>query len=306
MAPAGGATLFHPMRSGTDGKGWSLECCILVTERFAIVEGDIVVREMLLAIWRYRHFIVSSIKNDLRSRFSRSKLGALWMILQPLAQVAIYALVLSRVLAAKLPGINNRYAYVIYLMAGMTAWALFSELLSRSVNMFVENGSLMKKVMFPRVCLPVIVAGSALVNNVLLLVAAVGVFVLVGHMPTAAYLWLPVLFLVNVVFSLGLGLLLGVINVFVRDVAQVMTVVLQLWFWLTPVVYMPTIIPEQLKMALELNPMYHIVLAFQTVMLYGQAPQVGGLVAVGVFGVFMLGVSLLMFRRAAPEMVDVL
>ena len=263
-------------------------------------------REMLLAIWRYRHFIVSSIKNELRSRFVRSKLGAAWMILQPLAQVAIYALVLSRVLAAKLPGINNRYAYVIYLMAGMTAWSLFSELLSRSVNMFVDNGSLMKKIMFPRVCLPVIVAGSALVNNVLLLAAAIGVFLLVGHMPTMAYLWLPLLFLVNVVFSMGLGLLLGVINVFVRDVAQVMTVVLQLWFWLTPVVYMPTIIPERLKMALELNPMYHIVLSFQSVMLYGEAPHVEGLIAVGVFGLIMLGVSLLMFRRAAPEMVDVL
>lgn len=263
-------------------------------------------REMLFAIWRYRHFIVSSIKNDLRSRFSRSKLGAAWMILQPLAQVAIYALVLSRVLAAKLPGIDNRYAYVIYLMAGMTAWSLFSELLSRSVNMFVDNGSLMKKIMFPRVCLPIIVAGSALVNNVLLLAAAIGVFLLVGHMPTFAFVWLPLLFLVNIVFSLGLGLLLGVINVFVRDVAQVMTVVLQLWFWLTPVVYMPTIVPDRLKIALQLNPMYHIVISFQDVMLYGKAPDFKGLIVVGLFGLVLLGLSLLMFRRAAPEMVDVL
>lgn len=263
-------------------------------------------REMLLAIWRYRHFIMSSIKNDLRGRFLRSKLGAAWMILQPMAQVAIYALVLSRVLAAKLPGIDNRYAYVIYLMAGMAAWSLFSELLSRSITMFVDNGSLMKKVMFPRVCLPVIVAGSALVNNLLLLAAAMGVFLLVGHMPTLAYAWLPVLVLVNVVFSLGLGLLLGVINVFVRDVAQVMAVVLQLWFWLTPVVYMPVIIPEQLKSVLEFNPMYHIVTSFQNVLLYGRAPDVAGLLGVGVFGLVMLGLSLLMFRRAAPEMVDVL
>lgn len=262
--------------------------------------------EMLLAIWRYRHFIVSSIKNDLRSRFSRSKLGAAWMILQPLAQVAIYALILSRVLATKLPGTDNRYAYVIYLMAGMTAWSLFSELLSRSVNMFVENGGLMKKIMFPRVCLPLIVAGSALINNILLLAAAIGVFLLIGHMFTLAYLWLPLLFLVNVVFTLGLGLLLGVINVFVRDVAQVMVVILQLWFWLTPVVYMPTIVPDGLKVFLQFNPMYHIVVSFQNIMLYGRGPDVAGLMGVGAFGFAMLGLSLMMFRRAAPEMVDVL
>ena len=73
---------------------------------------------MLKALWAYRFFIVSSIKTEFRSRFARSKLGGAWMILHPLAQVAIYALVLSAVLSAKLPGINNRYAYAIYLMAG--------------------------------------------------------------------------------------------------------------------------------------------------------------------------------------------
>jgi lipopolysaccharide transport system permease protein len=269
-------------------------------------EDDFFVKEMLLAIWRYRHFIVSSIRNDLRTRFARSKLGAAWMILQPLAQVAIYALVLSRVLAAKLPGVDNRYAYVIYLMSGMLAWSLFSELLTRSLNMFVDNGNLMKKIMFPRVCLPIIVAGSCLVNNVLLFVASIGVFLLVGHWPTAAFLWLPLLVVVNVIFALGLGLFFGVLNVFVRDVAQVMTVVLQLWFWLTPVVYMPTIIPEQLKVAVELNPMYHVVSSFQNVILYGRMPDLYGLVIIGAVGLFLLGISMILFRRAAPEMVDVL
>ena len=207
-------------------------------------------KEMFLAIWHYRHFILSSIKNDLRSRFARSKLGALWMVLQPLAQVAIYALVLSRIMAAKLPGIDNRYAYVIYLMAGMIAWSLFAEVVTRSLTMFVDSGNLMKKMAFPRVCLPIIIGGSSLVNNLLLLVTAIGVFLLIGHPPTLAMLWLPLLIGVNLAFGLGIGLILGVLNVFVRDVSQVMMVVLQLLFWLTPIVYMPSIIPERLRAVL--------------------------------------------------------
>ena len=167
-------------------------------------------KEMFLAIWHYRHFILSSIKNDLRSRFARSKLGALWMVLQPLAQVAIYALVLSRIMAAKLPGIDNRYAYVIYLMAGMIAWSLFAEVVTRSLTMFVDSGNLMKKMAFPRVCLPIIIGGSSLVNNLLLLVTAIGVFLLIGHPPTLAMLWLPLLIGVNLAFGLGIGLILGV------------------------------------------------------------------------------------------------
>lgn len=263
-------------------------------------------KDMFLAIWSYRHFIVSSIKNDLRSRFARSKLGALWMLLQPLAQVAIYSLVLSRVMAAKLPGVPSRYAYVIYLMAGMIAWSLFSEVLTRSLTMFVDNGNLMKKIVFPRVCLPMVTAGSALVNNILLLLASAGVFALVGHPPSWSMLWLPVLMAVNLIFALGVGLILGILNVFVRDVAQVMNVVLQLLFWLTPIVYMPTIIPARLQTFIAFNPMYHIAFDFQSVILYGRPPGLTGLVVIGSASLALLGVALGLFRRASPEMVDVL
>ncbi|TAM57943.1 MAG: ABC transporter permease [Rhodanobacter sp.] len=263
-------------------------------------------KEILVAIWSYRHFIVSSIRNDLRARFARSKLGGLWMVLQPLAQVAIYALVLSRIMAAKLPGIDNRYAYVIYLMAGMIAWSLFAEVVARSLTIFVDNGNLMKKMAFPRVCLPLIIGGSSLVNNLLLLVAAVGVFVLIGHPLSVAMLWLPLLIGINLAFALGLGLILGVLNVFVRDVAQVMTVVLQLLFWLTPIVYMPSIIPDRLRVLLEFNPMVHMVIAFQDVLLYGRAPGIAGLTVIAAAASLLLLFSLILFRLAAPEMVDVL
>jgi lipopolysaccharide transport system permease protein len=261
---------------------------------------------MFLAVWRYRYFILSSIKNDLRSRFARSKLGALWMILQPLAQVAIYALVLSEVLATKLPGMTTAYAYPIYLMAGMVAWALFSELMLRSLTMFVENANIMKKIMFPRVCLPIITLGSALVNNFLLLLATVGIFALLGHWPNANMLWLPVLLAVTSVLGMGLGLILGIMNVFVRDVAQVVGVVLQLWFWLTPVVYMASVIPSRYQVYFRSNPMYHVVTAYQDVMLYGRAPALGNLAIIATVSLVLLGLSLILFRRAAPEMVDVL
>ncbi|GAA0889920.1 ABC transporter permease [Rhodanobacter soli] len=261
---------------------------------------------MLTAIWSYRHFIVSSIRNDLRSRFARSKLGAVWMILQPLAQVLIYSLVLSRIMVAKLPGIDSPYAYSIYLLAGMQAWSLFSEVATRSLTVFVENGSMLKKIVFPRVCLPIVTLGSALVNNVLLFVVMMIVFALLGHFPISALLWMPLLMFVTAAFSLGLGLLMGVLNVFVRDVAQFMMVVLQLWFWLTPVVYMSSIIPESLHSAMQFNPMYWIVAAYQDTLVYGRAPELTGLLGVTAVALILLAWSLLLFRKAAPDMVDVL
>ncbi|KJV31652.1 ABC transporter permease [Luteibacter yeojuensis] len=263
-------------------------------------------QKLFKAVWMYRHFIASSIRNDLRMRFARSKLGGLWMILQPLAQVAIYAVVLSRVMGSRLPGTTNEYAYVIYLIAGMVAWSLFAETVSRCLTIFVDNGNLLKKIVFPRISLPLIVAGSALTSNLLLLLAAVGVFLLVGHAPTWQMAWLLILIPVNMAFSVGLGLILGILNVFVRDVGQVMVVVLQLWFWMTPIVYMPSILPGPFRTVIECNPMYYIASGFQDVMLYGTAPPLENVGYVAVAAVVMLALALAMFRRANAEMVDVL
>jgi len=132
------------------------------------------VKALLLAVWRYRFFIVSSIKTELRSKFVRSALGGLWMILNPLSQVLIFAFVLSAVLSAKLPGITNQYAYAIYLMAGTLGWSLFAEIVNRCLTLFIDNGNILKKLVFPRIALPLIVTGSAMVNNALLFVAILG------------------------------------------------------------------------------------------------------------------------------------
>jgi lipopolysaccharide transport system permease protein len=261
---------------------------------------------MLLRAWRYRQFIFSSIKNEFLSRFARSRLGALWMVIHPLAQVAIFAFILSALFSSKLPGIDNRYAYALYLTAGMLAWSLFSELVLRSLTVFVDNGNLLKKMMFPRICLPLIVSGSALVNSLLLFVAILAVFALLGHQPGWQTLWLPVLIVLNVMLGAGLGLVLGVFNVFIRDVGQVIPIVLQFWFWFTPIVYMPTTIPERYKYWLSLNPMAPLVNAYQNILVFGVQPKWLPLTGTAIFAIVSSIFALFLFRKAAPEMADTL
>jgi len=261
---------------------------------------------MFRALWQYRHFVRSSIVNDLRSRFARSKLGGLWMIINPLAQVAIYALILSNVLAAKLPGIENKYAYAIYLMAGLLAWTLYDELINRCVNLFVAQGNIMKKMSFPRITLPTIVAGSCLLNNILLFVAMLGVFVLLGHQFSMAMVWLLPLTLLVVVLGLGIGLVLGVLNVFLRDIGLVVPIVMQVWFWFTPIVYPVNIIPESYRHLLHYNPMFLITDAYHEILLYNRAPNLEGMLPLVSIAVVLLLLSLFLFRRASAEMVDVL
>lgn len=263
-------------------------------------------RDLFRAIFNYRLFVLSSIKNDLRIRFLRSKLGTLWIVIHPLMQVLIFAIILSEVLSAKLPGIDNKYAYALYLMAGTLCWALFSETISKCLTLFIDNGNLMKKMAFPRICLPLIAAGTMLVNNLLLLAAVLLVFAVLGHFPDHHFVWLPVLMLVTLMLGMGVGLLLGTMNVFMRDIGQVVPVVLQAMFWLTPVVYNLNILPENLQSWFKYNPMYSLVTSYQNVLVFGTAPlwfNVGILAAVSLA---ILLAALVVFRRASPEMVDVL
>ncbi len=259
---------------------------------------------MLRGIWDYRGFILTSIKNEFISRFARSKLGGLWMIIHPLAQVAIYALILSNVLGARLPGIDNKYAYALYLIAGILAWNLFAEIIGRCLTVFIDQGNLMKKMRFPRIALPLIVVGSCLLNNLLLFAAVMIIFAVLGHAPNVQMLWLLPLTLAVVALAVGIGLVLGVLNVFLRDIGQVVPIILQVWFWFTPIVYSVNIVPDYLKGTLDANPMYPIVSAYHNVLVYKVAPNLADIGGIFVVAVCLMMLGLFLFRRASSEMVD--
>jgi lipopolysaccharide transport system permease protein len=261
---------------------------------------------MFAALWRYRYFILASIGGELKGRFARSRLGMVWSVLHPLAQATIFALILAEVLGAKIPGIENKAAYPIYLMAGIAAWGLFSEIVNRCLSVFMEYSGSLKKIAFPRLCLPVIVWGGALINHLLLLAAVAVVFLFFGHMPGMAWLVIPLGIVLISMFAFGLGLILGIFNVFSRDVGQVFTIVLQMWFWLTPIVYPHNIVPAQLRWLLDLNPMVALVGVYQDALLYNRWPDLSVLAMPFTLAVILFGFSFLLFRRASAELVDAL
>jgi lipopolysaccharide transport system permease protein len=269
------------------------------------IAGRLKVAGMLDAAWRYRHFVLSSIRKEYRARFARSKLGALWMIVHPLVNAAIFALVLAEVMSAKLPGMaGDRFAYALYVTSGMLGWSLFSEVVTRCLGIFIESGPLMKKLYFPRICLPLIVTGIAVVNNLLMFLAIVVIFALLGRLPTASVLLVPLVMVVPLALGLGLGLLLGVFNVFARDVGQVVPIALQLAFWLTPIVYLPSMLPAWVHPVIAANPMTPIVDAYQRAMLGNGQPDWLALSAVTALALALLALALFMFRRASVELVD--
>jgi lipopolysaccharide transport system permease protein len=230
----------------------------------------------------------------------------MWVVLQPLIQAVIFAVILSSVLAAKLPGINDEYAYAIYLLAGMSFWALFSEIITRSTQVFIDNASYLKKISFPSLALPLISVGVALSNFVLFTFAVLAVVVCIGRPLGWALLQLIPLTFITCLLGFGIGLLLGTLNVFVRDIGQVVTVVMQLLFWMTPIVYPAAIIPATLKPWVTLNPLYGLVEAYQNIYIHNGLPDWGRLAWVVLIAGLLTAFALFVYSRASHEMADVL
>jgi lipopolysaccharide transport system permease protein len=259
---------------------------------------------MLRECWDFRDFILASVKRDFVSRYLGTQLGFFWAVAQPLAMIAIYTVVFANIMKPALPGHDSKFAYSIYLCAGILSWQLFSDLLNRSVGVFVRNATLLKKVSMPKLALPIIVALSGLSNFAVVLVLFLAFLAAVGSFPFHSILALiPVLMLI-VAFALGLGVLLGTINVFYRDVEQSTSILLQFWFWLTPIVYPGRALPGFFAAVLAWNPMWPIVNFVQTIFLDGRVPAWSTLLYPFAMAVGFLLLGLLAFRRLSGEIVD--
>ncbi|MBC7413353.1 MAG: ABC transporter permease [Herminiimonas sp.] len=256
------------------------------------------------AVWRYRGFVMGSVRREFQSRYRNSLLGATWSILNPLAMIVVYTVIFSQVMRSKLPGTDNTFAYSIYLCAGVLTWGLFSEIVSRAQTVFLDNANLIKKISFPRICLPLIVVCNAGTNFAIIFGLFIVFLITTGNFPGLAFAGLLPVLLIQIVFSIGLGIVIGVLNVFFRDVGQFFTVLLQFWFWFTPVVYPSTILPPGVQVYVNWNPMAPLIAAYQVVLVNGRWPDWPSLLYPAVLAVVLAVVGMRLFRRHVGEMVD--
>ena len=191
---------------------------------------------LLKPIWQYRDFIFGSVKREFRVKYQNSILGVFWVFVNPLAMILVYTLVFSQLMKAKLPNAMGSFSYSIYLCAGILSWGLFSEISSRALNLFLDNANLLKKIYFPRACLPIILVINAWINFAIIFGMFVIFLLATQNFPGIIFLAVIPILLIITFFALALGVGMGVLNVFYRDIGQVYTVFLQFWFWLTPIV----------------------------------------------------------------------
>ena len=230
--------------------------------------------ETVREIIRFRDLVTALVVRELKMRYRGSILGFLWSFLNPLLLMAVYALVFSFFTRHQIEH------YTLFVLTGLLPWLWFSTGLSHSVGSIVGGGPLIKKIVFPVEILPLVTVLSNLANYLLSLPVLVAFFLFFGVNLTAWALFLPVLILVQFVFMTGLALALASLNVYLKDIEQVMGNLLTLAFFLTPILYPASFVPERLKILLYMNPLAPLFEGYRNVLFYGSPPPwewLGGL-----------------------------
>jgi homopolymeric O-antigen transport system permease protein len=256
------------------------------------------------ALWAYRGFVLGMVARDFRARYTGSVLGASWAVLSPLVQIFIYTIVFSQVMQARLPGASDPLGYGLYICAGILPWGYMVEVITRLQGVFLEQSNLLKKVSFPRVTLPVYVFLSATVNFAIVWGLFLSFLLVSGRWPGAVASAMLPLLLLQQVLAVALGVFLGVINVYFRDVGQIVGVLVQFWFWLTPIVYPLSAVPAWARELIALNPATPLVAAYQGIVVEHRGPVWSELWPLAAAGALLALGADLVFRRLSRSMVD--
>ena len=250
--------------------------------------------------------VLSFAKRDLLGRYKGSALGIVWAVLTPVVMIAIFTFIFAGIFGARFGVNDSHWEYAIYLFCGLLPWSMFQESVQQSANTIVANANLVKRVVFPLETLPAAQAFAALGNQLFATVALLIAVVVIRHDLQLTALWLPVLLIPQLLFALGAAWLIASLGVFLRDIAQGITLLLMAWMYLTPIIYPESIVPERLRWFIEINPFTSLVRSYRRVFLDGLAPDWRGLLYFSVVALVVFVFGYWWFARTRKNFADVI
>ena len=257
------------------------------------------VREMVLEQQEYKDLLYQLTKRDLLIRYKQTAMGFGWAVFMPLLNTAIFSVIFMRVAP-----IDTGVPYPVFAYCGLWAWNWFAAALRFSLISLSSNPNLVAKVYFPREMLPTSAVIVSFVDFVVGAIVLAGMMIYYGVTPGIALLTLPLIVLVQALFTMAMALLVAMANLFYRDVKYLFEVVITVWMFATSVVYPIGLVDGRLGTLLSLNPMTPIIDAYRSVLLYGVWPQAGPMIAVASFSLVFLAGVWLWFHRTEVQFAE--
>jgi homopolymeric O-antigen transport system permease protein len=250
--------------------------------------------------------IRSMVRRDLTSRYKGSIMGLAWAFITPAVMIVIYTLIFQGIFNLKFGAQEGYLSYGIHLFCGLLPWMAFSDGIQRSTTSLIENVNLVKRVVFPIEALPVNVALSALVNQLIGTIILIVAALIVEKTVRPTILLLPLLIAPQLLATIGLGWLMASLGVFIRDMPQFIQLAMSVWVYLTPIYYPENMIPERFGWVVNLNPMAPLIRSYRRILLEGRLPDWRGLMITLVFALVCFIFGYWWFERTKKSFADVL
>jgi lipopolysaccharide transport system permease protein len=256
----------------------------------------------LQELWEFRELLYFFAWRDIKVRYKQTVMGVLWAIIQPFLTMVIFSLFFGRL--ANIP--SDGLPYPVFSYAALVPWTFFANALNQASNSLVVNASMIKKIYFPRLALPIATVLAGVIDFVLSFVVLLGMMLYYGLVPTLNVLWLPLFLLLALVTSLGVSLWLSVLNVQFRDVRYTIPFLTQAWLFVTPIAYPSSMLSEFWRTVYGLNPMAGVVEGFRWALL-GTGTPPGKMIIVSALVALTLFISgAFYFRRMEQSFADIL
>lgn len=251
--------------------------------------------------------IRSMARRDILARYRGSFGDVFWTVLNPLLLMSTYFFVFGIVLRTRFGPDQSRTAFALYFLAGMLPWLAFSEPVGRAASVILEHRNFVKKLVFPLDTLPVNQVLAGLITEFFGALVFVAALLILRHTVPAAVLWLPVLLVPQLLFTLGICWFLAALGVYMRDLGQIMALVLTLWFFITPICYPEsTSLSPAITAVMRQNPLYVLVRGYRAVFLEGHAPEPFPLVKLWIIALVLFFLGHVWFARLRKSFADVI
>jgi len=247
--------------------------------------------ELVRDTYRYRELIWALALKDLKIRYKRSVLGFMWALLNPALLMLVLTMVFSTIMRFPIPH------YAIFLLSVLLPWTFFSQSLSYAVESIVTNGDLIKKVKVAKLVFPVAALLSNMINLLLSLIPLALLILIMRHPFYWTWLYLPVPLVALAIFTLGATFFFAAANVYYRDVAHILQVVLSAWFYFTPIIFPLDMLPAQYQWLFKLNPIIYVINGFRLSVYYGMLPRAQSIIASFVCAFISLFLGYRLFRK---------
>ncbi len=249
-------------------------------------------------------FTLELVRRDFIERYAGSVLGCIWAVIWPFVDLFIYIIIFSKIMGGRLPGSSSMVAYATYLSVGLVPWKCFAISIGRSTSIFVDRKDIISKVNVSLLSLLIYINLAEIVTCIISFGFIAVFFWFVDYQLTWKILIFPLIFYLQQSFAFGLGLIFAITNVFIRDMKEVVGVVIQFWFWFTPIVYVIEIIPEIVKKLMIWNPGFLLIDSYHRIFVYDQYPRIHHILILAVLVHILIFVGLWVFRRLEKDIRD--